>query len=341
MSSKRFFGRLGVGILVAIAVVGGSKVWKYLSDNKLPNVKLGTDLYVYPDTSPEDILSCLDSCVARKGSLRRAFRVHRVEQYLTPGHYLVEAGQTSAYIARMLNNGWQTPVRLVIPGSRLKPQLAGRIAAQMMTDSLTVLNALNDKDLLGKYGFSPETAFALFMPDTYQMYWTDSIDEIFARQEKAYEGFWTAENKAKARRLGLSQLEVSVLASIVKGESRMPQDFAKIAGVYLNRLHRGMKLQADPTIAYLLNYETWRILKKDLRIDSPYNTYMYAGLPPGPICIPDKAYLDAVLNPDTKDGYLFFCADPSFNGLHRFAKTYPEHLKNARAFQKALNNRGK
>jgi UPF0755 protein len=173
------------------------------------------------------------------------------------------------------------------------------------------------------------------------MYWTDSIDEIFARQKKAWDAFWTPDNIAKARRQGLSKLEVSILASIVKGESNMPSDYARIAGVYLNRLHKGMKLQADPTVAFLLNYETGRILKKDLRIDSPYNTYVYAGLPPGPINVPGKEYLDAVLNPDTASGYMFFCADPSFDGSHRFAKTYADHLKNARAFQKALNQRGK
>ena len=333
--------RLLGGILGLVLVIAGVKAWLWLSDNKLPNVRTGTELFVYPDTTPEQVLASLDSCVRRHGSLKRAFKDHQVAEYLQPGHYIVAAGQTSAYITRMLNNCWQTPVKLVIPGSRLKPQLAGRIAAQMMVDSLTVLDALNDRDLLGRYGFTPATAFSLFMPDTYEMYWTDGIDEIFARQKNANDAYWTADNIAKARKLGLSRTEVSVLASIVKGESRMPQDFARIAGVYLNRLKKGMKLQADPTIAYLLNYETWRILKKDLRIDSPYNTYMYAGLPPGPICVPDRAYLDAVLNPDTKDGYLFFCADPSFNGLHRFAKTYSEHLRNAREFQQALNQRGR
>ena len=341
MKAKQALVRLLRGLLIVLVALGIPKAWHYVSDNKLANVKHGTDLYVYPDTTPGEVIAALDSCVARKGSLRRAFAEHKVDEFMKPGHYVVEAGQTSVYITRMLNNGWQTPVRLVIPGSRLKPQLAGRIAAQMMVDSASVLSALNDAELLGKYGFTPETAFVLFMPDTYEIYWTESIDDIFARQEKAYESFWTADNKAKARKLGLSQMEVSVLASIVKGESRVPKDYARIAGVYLNRLRKGMKLQADPTIAYLLNYETWRILKKDLKIDSPYNTYMYQGLPPGPICVPDKAYLDAVLNPDTKDGYLFFCADPSFDGTHRFAKTYTEHLRNARAFQKALNNRGK
>ena len=331
---------LPTALVVLVAVIG-IKCWSWLSDNKLPNARRTVELFVYPSTTPEDVIAVLDTCVARPRSIRRAFEEHRVADYLTPGHYVVKPGQTSAYISRMLNNGWQTPVQLRIPSVRLKGSLAKWISSQMMVDSATVAEALNNDQLLGRYGFKSSTAFSLFIPDTYEMYWTDSIDEIFARQKKAWDAYWTEDNAAKAKRLGLSKLQVSILASIVKGESNMPSDYTRIAGVYLTRLRKGMKLQADPTIAYLLNYETNRILKRDLRIDSPYNTYMYAGLPPGPINLPGKEYLNAVLNADTSSGYLFFCADPSFDGSHRFAKSYAEHLKNARAFQKALNERGK
>ena len=134
-------------------------------------------------------------------------------------------------------------------------------------------------------------------------------------------------------------MQVSILASIVKGESRYKPDYPKIAGVYLNRLNLGMPLQADPTIAYCFDYEPKRILKAHLAVDSPYNTYMHQGLPPGPICVPDKDYLEAVLDPDYGGGNLYFCADPSFNGAHRFARSYSEHLSNARAFQRALRIR--
>lgn len=328
-------------LLGIFMIFGGGKAWFYLSDNKIANVRKPAELFVYPDTSPDEVLAALDSCLARPKSLKRAFADHKVAEYLQPGHYLVEKGQTSVYIARMLNNCWQTPVQLRIPSVRLKGSLAKWISSQMMVDSATVADALENRELLERYGFKPSTAFSMFIPDTYEMYWTASIDEIFERQKKAWDAFWTDDNVAKARKQGLSKLQVSILASIVKGESNVPSDYARIAGVYLNRLHKGMKLQADPTVAYLLNYESNRILKKDLKIDSPYNTYMYAGLPPGPINVPGKEYLDAVLNPDTKDGYMFFCADPSFDGTHRFARTYSEHLKNARAFQKALNERSR
>lgn len=333
--------RLLTGVLVAIAVVGGGKAWCWLSDNKLPNVRRSAELFVYPDTAPGDVLAMLDTAVSRPGSLKRAFDAHRVADYIKPGHYCVDKGQTSAYIARMLNNGWQTPVRLRIPAVRLKGSLARSISSQMMVDSATVAAALEDPALLGKYGFKPATAFSLFIPDTYEMYWTDSMDEIFARQKKAWDAFWNADNRAKAKAIGLSPLEVSILASIVKGESNLPSDYAKLAGVYLNRLRKGMKLQACPTVAFLLNYETNRILNKDLQIDSPYNTYKYAGLPPGPISVPGKEYLNAVLNPDTAAGYLFFCASPNFDGSHRFARTFAEHSKNSRDYQKALAERQK
>lgn len=332
-------GRLIVGVVAAIAVIGGGKTWFWLSDNKLGNVRTDTDLYVYPDTAPEQVLTALDSCIIRPGSLKRAFSEHRVAEYMKPGHYLVKKGQSSAYIARMLNNCWQTPVQLVIPGARLKGRLASRIASQMMVDSATVADALVDDSLLGRYGFNSITAFAMFIPDTYEVYWTDSVDEIFARMKKAYDAFWTESNVAKAKRLGFKKMDVSILASIVKGESNKPQDYPKLAGVYVNRLRKGMKLQSCPTVAFLFDYTKTRILNADLKTESPYNTYIHAGLPPGPISVPEKAYLEAVLNPDTADGYLFFCADPSFNGLHRFARSYAEHSRNAKDYQRALDAR--
>ncbi len=341
MKASTVLKRLLAGLVVAVLVIGGAKAWFWLSDNKLGNVRTETELFVYPDTTPEDVLAALDSCVSRPGSLRRSFEQHRVADYITPGHYSVERGQTSAYLARMLNNGWQTPVQLVIPGARLKGRLAARIAAQMMVDSATVADALCNDELLGRYGFESKTAFAMFIPDTYEMYWTAGVDEIFARQKKAYDAFWTAENVAKAKRLGLKKMEVSILASIVKGESNKPVDYPKLAGVYINRLRKGMKLQSCPTVAFLFDYTKTRILYSDLKTESPYNTYIHEGLPPGPISVPDKAYLEAVLNPDTADGYLFFCADPSFNGLHRFARTGAEHARNARDYQRALTERNK
>lgn len=170
------------------------------------------------------------------------------------------------------------------------------------------------------------------------MYWTATVEDILQKQKDAYDAYWTDERVAKAKKQGLTKEEVSILASIVKGETNYEPEMPSVAGVYLNRLHTGMKLQADPTVAYCLDYSVNRILLKHLEIDSPYNTYMHFGLPPGPIAVPTKACLDAVLDPD-RHGYLYFCANADFSGTHKFAVTYSEHLRNAREFQAALNAR--
>ena len=170
------------------------------------------------------------------------------------------------------------------------------------------------------------------------MYWTASVEEIFDRFKKEYDAFWTEERLAKAKAQGLSQMEVSIMASIVSGETLKDFEYPVIAGVYLNRYKIGMKLQADPTIAYCFDYTLDRILKKHLTVDSPYNTYKHVGLPPAPINVPPKACLEAVLNPQ-KHKYIYFCASPAFDGTHRFAVTYSEHLKHARAFQTELTAR--
>ena len=233
--------------------------------------------------------------------------------------------------------GWQSPVRLVLSGTmRQKGAIARKISAQLLLDSASVAAALEDSVLLADRGFRPDQVFALMMPDTYEVFWTDPMSVILDKQKAAYDAFWTEENKEKARTQGLTPAEVSVLASIVNGETNHVPEMPAVAGVYLNRLHKGMKLQADPTVAYILDYKVNRILKKHLEIDSPFNTYLYAGLPPAPICVPSRSALEAVLNPDGHD-YLYFCASPDFDGTHRFAATYPEHLRNARAYQKALS----
>ena len=209
-----------------------------------------------------------------------------------------------------------------------------------MVDSASVAQALDSADFLKGYGFTPENVFALILPDTYQMYWTASVEDIFDRLKKEYDAFWTPERDAKAKAQGLSRMQVSVMASIVSGETLKDFEYPIIAGVYLNRYNKKMKLQADPTIAFCFDYTLDRILKKHLTVDSPYNTYKHVGLPPAPINVPPKACLDAVLNP-AKHGYIYFCASEEFDGTHRFAVTYSEHLKNARKFQRALTARNK
>ena len=330
-------------VIAACVLVVGLMFGNYLSDNKIPNFRHSTVLYVYPDTKAGDVLqNIMDSCkVVRPKSLKRTFESKQVAQYLKPGRYVVEPEHTSAYVARMLNNGWQTPTKLVLSGTlRQKGVIARKISSQLMIDSAAVASALDNPELLSKYGFTPQNVFSMIIPDSYEIYWTASITDILDSQKKAYDAFWTPERKKQAEAQGLTQEEVSIVASIVKGESNYEPEFPKIAGVYLNRLRKGMKLQADPTIAFCYDYSINRILKKHLKYESPYNTYLNNGLPPGPICVPTKACLEAVLSPDNH-GYLFFCANSNFDGSHLFAVTYDQHLKNARAFQSALNARAK
>ena len=342
-SGKKILVAAMAVVLLGIAVCS-VKGWIYISDNKLANFNRTADFFVYPEMTVDEVVDSIAARVGirRRPSLERSFRNHYVSEYMKPGHYVINPEHTSAYVSRMLNNGWQTPVKVTLSGTlRRKGEIARKVASQLLIDSASVHAALNDAELLKKYGFTPSTVFALLIPDTYEMYWTESAEEFLDRQKKAYDAFWTADRVAKAKAQGLSKLQVSIVASIVKGESNYEPEFPKIAGVYLNRYHIGMKLQADPTVAFCYDYKVNRILNYMLQYDSPYNTYKYAGLPPGPIYVPTKACLDAVLNPDVEKGYLFFCADPSFNGSHRFAKTLSEHMKNARAFQQELNKRTK
>lgn len=343
MTVKHKIGILVLAVLAAFAGIGGFVAGRYYNDNRRPNFSEEYVLYVRPETSVDQIVDSLSSGAGmfRPKSLERCFRKLDVASKLKPGRYVVSPSSTSVYVARMLVFGWQTPQNMVLSGTmRSKGSIARKISTQMMVDSASVAQALDSADFLKGYGFTPENVFAMILPDTYQMYWTASVEDIFDRLKKEYDAFWTEERDAKAKKQNLSRLQVAVLASIVSGETLKDFEYPKIAGVYLNRYRKGMKLQADPTVAFCYDYTLDRILKKHLKIDSPYNTYMYAGLPPAPINVPPKACIDAVLSPD-RHGYIYFCASPAFDGTHRFAVTYSEHMKNARAFQRELTARRK
>jgi UPF0755 protein len=307
----------------------------------MANFRREAVIYVYPETSVDEVYAALinEAGVKRPYSLDRAFKDKQVETYLQPGRYEIKPEYTSVYVARMLNNCWQSPAKLVLSGTmRKNAQLAAKISSQLMIDSLDVIKALENKDLLSNYGFTPRDVFSLFIPDTYEMYWTASVEDILQKQKDAWDAFWTPENVAKAEKQGLTKEQVSILASIVKGETNYEPEMPSVAGVYLNRLRIGMPLQADPTVAFCFDYQPTRILNRHLQVESPYNTYRHPGLPPGPIAVPTKACLNAVLNPDPHD-YLYFCANADMSGTHAFARTLPEHMRNARAFQAALDRR--
>ena len=324
-----------------IGAVTGFFFGRWYNDNRRPNFTEKYVLFVRPETSVQTVIDSLVSGAGaqRPRSLERCFEEENLAACMKPGRYVIEPSFTSIYVARMLVHGWQTPGNMTLSGTiRTKARLAQKIAAQMMADSASIAQALDSAEFLQPYGFTPENVFAMILPDTYQMYWTAAVREIFDRLKKEYDTFWTPERLDKAKAQKLNQMQVSVLASIVSGETLKSFEYPRIAGVYLNRYRKGMRLQADPTVAFCFNYEPDRILKKHLKVDSPYNTYKYAGLPPAPINVPPKACLEAVLSPENHK-YLYFCASPDFDGTHRFAVTYSEHQKNARAFQRELTRR--
>jgi UPF0755 protein len=327
--------------LVVLVAVAGFFAWRYYVDYRRPNFSDRYVLYVYPEMNASDVVDTLiaKSVVICPKSVERCFDREDVASRIKPGRYVILPSHTSIYLARMLNMGWQTPQNLTLSGTiRTKGRLAKKISSQMMVDSASVASALDDTSFLARYGFTPETVFALFLPDTYQMYWTATVEDIFDRMKKEYDIFWNEDRLSMAARQNLTPLQVSVLASIVSGETLKDFEYPRIAGVYLNRYRKKMKLQADPTVAFCFDYKLDRILKKHLKVDSPYNTYKYSGLPPAPINVPPKACLEAVLSPE-RHSYLYFCASPEFDGTHRFAASFSDHRKNAREFQRALTAR--
>ncbi|MBR4774621.1 MAG: endolytic transglycosylase MltG [Bacteroidales bacterium] len=324
----------------ALLAIGGVFLYRMWYDRKVSNFSGMQELYVYPDMSVQAVRDSIlaGGKVKNPASLLRVFK--DVETVQT-GHYCIDDGCSSMYVARMLHNGWQTPVNLTLSGSIRTPEiLARKVGSQMLADSAAVANFAFSDDSLARFGVDAAHLFTIVIPDTYQILWTASVGEIFQRLSDESDAWWTPERINAARAQGLTRKEACTLASIVAGETRYEPEMPTIAGVYLNRLRTGMRLQADPTIAFCFDYEPKRILKSHLAVDSPYNTYQHTGLPPGPIACPPKSCLEAVLHPQSHN-YIFFCADPSFNGSHRFAASYSEHLANARAFQKAMTERQK
>ncbi len=262
-----------------------------------------------------------------------------LEQTFEAGHYTLSEGQDVIELVRMLKLGLQTPVRVTMNNVKIPPHLAAKLARQLDADSLQLIEALTSKELAREVGFDSLTLFSMFLPDTYELYWTTTPEEFLHRMRREYDRFWNEEREAQRKRTGLSRLEVMTLASIVYEETRKADEMPRVAGVYMNRLRKGMPLQADPTIKYAMqDFTLRRILKKHLKTPSPYNTYLNKGLPPSPICMPGREAIEAVLNYE-RHNYLFFCARPTFDGYHNFAVSYSEHLKNARAYAAELNRR--
>lgn len=271
--------------------------------------------------------------------MRLAVQLLQYEDRVHPGCYDVGSGQCAFNVIRRLRAGDQFPIRLTIPQTWTKEQLAARLSRQLMADSASLATLFNDPEALKAYETRPEMLVSLFVPDTYEVYWTITPEALLKRMAKEYKAYWTAERKALAEQQGLTPDEVAVLASIVDKETTNVDEMPMVAGMYLNRLRTNMPLQADPTVKFALgNFALRRLYNSHLACDNPYNTYKYTGLPPGPICVPSPQAINAVLHP-AQHNYLYMCAKEDFSSAHNFAATYAEHLANARRYQQALNQR--
>lgn len=331
-------------VVLVLAVAAGVFGWRTWRKVFGPGAHFDGDRIVRIPTGA-DFEQAMDSL--RAGGLvadESAFRMLAERKGYTsrvrPGRYRVKSGTSLNALLNKLRSGEQDPVKVTFTNIEDLPELAGRVARYLEPDSATLLNVFNDPALHGELGLKRETLISLFVPNTYEFWWTTTPQEFLARMRKEHRTFWSEARKAQAASLRLSPVQVAVLASIVQAETVRRDDAPRIAGVYLNRLRIGMPLQADPTLKFALgNSGIKRVLDRDKAVDSPYNTYKYSGLPPGPINMPEPGSIDAVLKAEKHD-YLYFCARADLSGYSDFARTYEQHLVNARKYQRALNARG-
>ena len=335
--SKIFLWLAGVALLAGFATA-----YYFYLNIYAPSVNIKPDdpyIYIHSRSNYNDLLASLqqENTVRSVTSFDRVARKMNLPNNIHPGKYRLENGMSNYALVSLLRSGKQEPVKLVLNKFRLKEDLAAFISQKLETDSLTLITALNDAAYLKRFSVTAEEAMCLIIPNTYLIYWNSDAGQFLTRMKKEYDRFWTANRKQQATKLKLTQTEVITLASIVEEETNYNAEKNRIAGVYLNRLRKGMPLQADPTVKFALkNFMLKRILKVHLDYVSPYNTYRVKGLPPGPICTPSIASIDAVLQAERND-YYYFCADPDKPGTHVFARDLRQHLLNAKRYQQWLN----
>ncbi len=330
---------LGVIALIVLATAG---IYYYFLKTSLSKESETTYLYIDRDDTIDSVYTKV-SAIAKPHALKGFKTLADMRDYGTNiirGRYGVPTDMSASGLFNMLKRGEQTPLNVPIPSARTMDRLAGAVAKKLELDSLELLQALTDSTLIAKYGYTQATFPSMFIPDSYNMYWTVSVEDFLDRMQKEHDRFWNDERLAKAKALDMTPEEVSTLASIVTEETAATAEKPTVAGLYINRLRKGMLLQSDPTVKFAMHdFSIRRILNRMLTTDDPYNTYKYRGLPPGPIRIPMKEDLEAVLNYEHHD-YIYMCAKEDFSGTHNYARTEAEHAANARRYHQALNARG-
>ncbi|MFM6953630.1 MAG: endolytic transglycosylase MltG [Sphingobacteriaceae bacterium] len=341
-SKKKSSLKLILALIAFIILIGGittgKYVWRFIGGNVSNRAEY---LYIPTGASFEDVLTLLKEQELLKdtASFRWAAQKMHFGKKVKPGKYRLSEGMSNRRLINMLKSGNQEPVTLYFQNIRLKENFVGMVSKKLEADSLSLSNLLDSTEFVHAYGFTTDNVYTLFIPNSYEFYWNTDAKSFFIKMFENYQQFWNEERLAKAKKLNLSPAEVSILASIVDSEALVDREMPTIAGLYLNRLHKGMKLEADPTVIFANNdFTIHRVLNKHLRKESPYNTYIHTGLPPGPISMPSISAIDAVLNAKSHN-YIYMCAKEDFSGTHNFASTMSEHLANAKRFQQALNDR--
>ena len=329
-----------LGTLIIISVFIFSKMYKALMN---PNVTVDENysLYICENDDFETITDRLysDSIIINPKTFEWLANKLDYPKYIKSGHYIIKDGMNNNRLVNMLRSGSQTPVKFTFNNIRTIEQFCQCVDEQLEIDSTELSNSLNTNAHLKELGFDKYTIPALFIPNTYELYWNINADDFIEKMIKEHDRFWNEERLKEAEDIGLSSIEVSTLASIVDKETSKVSEMPRIAGVYLNRLNKNWLLQADPTLVFALgDFEIKRVLDTHKEIESPYNTYKHAGLPPGPICIPSIAAIDAVLDAENHK-YYYFCAKDDMSGYHVFARNINEHNINANKYRKALNKK--
>lgn len=345
-TKKKRTKKLIIFFSIIILIILGSGISGLYIYNKIykPNVFLNNNLkevylFIKTGSNYNTVLKQIEEMNILKdiNSFNILAEQKKYHQNVKAGRYRLTNGMSNNELINMLRSGQQSPIRLTFNNIRLKEQLISRISNQIEADSLSLSETFSNSEVYEKWGFNSANVMTMFLPNTYEFYWNTSAIEFFERMNKEFLKFWNKERLNKAKQLNLSPIEVTILASIVYQETKKVDEMSKVAGVYINRLNKNMLLQADPTVVFAIgDFSINRVLTRYLEIDSPYNTYKYGGLPPGPICLPDIVAIDKTLNYEQHD-YLFFCAKDDFSGYHAFAKTHAQHIQNAARYQATLN----
>jgi UPF0755 protein len=349
MAKKKssFFKKIFISLLLVIMLVlgvGGYFAYKAIYQS---NVDLGDKksqiIYIPTGANFDDVIRVLEEnhILKNRSSFEFLSEKKKYRNAIKPGKYRILANMNNNALINLLRAGIQEPVQINFNGLHTVNELISRVGRRIEADSFDLKDAVHNNNYLSKYGFNENNVQALFIPNTYEFYWNTSVDQFFERMAKEYKTFWTDARKKKAKAIGYSQTDISVLASIVQAEQCCDNEEKKIiAGLYINRLKQGMALQSDPTVIFSLNdFSIQRVSYEQTRTDSPYNTYMNKGLPPGPINFVQQSSIDAVLNYNKND-YIYMCAKENLSGNHCFSKTYEQHQIYAKKYRDALNARG-